>query len=663
MTSRFLSLLAPVLLLSSAAAEIPANLVPDGIPALPPELVAEASRYLESRTAAFLGWHPQRAEMLISTRFSDTPQLHLVRQPGGARRQLTFGTEPIRSGAFRPVTGDCLIYSQDTGGSEFYQLYRFNPTDGRSILLTDGKSRNTGARWSRDGARLAWTSTRRNGRDNDVWIMDPDKPAEARLVAENTGGGWSVSDWSPDGKTLALIESISANLSHLWLLGTGSGKKERLTPEGGPPVSRSGARFSADGKSCCFTSDEAGEFQHLGRMDLTDRKWKAFTSSIPWDIEAFDLAPDGRTVAFSANEAGRSVLYLTAWGTAIKDGQPQEFPSAPIKISGIPAGVINGLEWHPDGRDLGFSLTSAKSPADAYSVTVTPGTGQWDRTAAPPSRWTESETGGLDPATFPEPETVALKSFDGQPVSGFLYRPDPAKFPGKRPVLLSIHGGPESQSRPIFQGRNNYFLNELGIALLYPNVRGSEGYGKTFLALDNGFKREDSVKDIGAFLDWIAADPGCDAARVAVAGGSYGGYMSLACLIHHGSRLRCGIDIVGISNFLTFLANTQDYRRDLRRVEYGDERDPAMRDFLAKISPTENAAKITKPLFVIQGQNDPRVPVTEASQMVAAVRQNGTPVWYLLAKDEGHGFAKKPNADYQFHATILFLRENLLSRP
>ncbi|RYD32869.1 MAG: S9 family peptidase, partial [Verrucomicrobiaceae bacterium] len=301
--------------------------------------------------------------------------------------------------------------------------------------------------------------------------------------------------------------------------------------------------------------------------------------------------------------------------------------------------------------DLGFSLTGARSPADAYSIDTATGTLE---------RWTESETGGLNTGTFSEPELVKAKSFDGLEVSGFLYRPDPNKFPGKRPVLLSIHGGPEGQSRPVFQARNNYWLSELGIALFYPNVRGSEGYGKTFLALDNGFKREDSVKDIGAFLDFMAADPGCDASRVAVIGGSYGGYMSLACMIQHGSRLRCGIDIVGISNFLSFLKNTQDYRRDLRRVEYGDERDPAMNEFLAKISPTAHADKIKNPLFVVQGQNDPRVPVTEASQMVAAVRQGGAPVWYLLAKDEGHGFAKKPNADYQFQATILFLKEYLL---
>ena len=225
---------------------------------------------------------------------------------------------------------------------------------------------------------------------------------------------------------------------------------------------------------------------------------------------------------------------------------------------------------------------------------------------------------------------------------------------------MNIHGGPEAQSRPIFQGRNNYYLNELGVAIFYPNVRGSDGYGKTFLKLDNGFKREDSVRDIAAFLDFIGRDAALDADRIAVMGGSYGGYMSLACQTHYSDRLRCGVDVVGISSFVTFLKNTQDYRRDLRRVEYGDERDPAMAEFLQRISPLTNVEKIRMPLFVVQGQNDPRVPVTEAEQMVKAIRERGGAAWYLMAKDEGHGFQKKKNADYQFMSTIQFFREHLL---
>jgi dipeptidyl aminopeptidase/acylaminoacyl peptidase len=227
-------------------------------------------------------------------------------------------------------------------------------------------------------------------------------------------------------------------------------------------------------------------------------------------------------------------------------------------------------------------------------------------------------------------------------------------------VIINIHGGPEGQSRPGFLGRTNYYLNELGIAVIYPNVRGSTGYGKTFVKLDNGMKREDSVKDIGALLDWIAQQPDLDASKVMVTGGSYGGYMTLAVATNYNDRIACALDVVGVSNFNTFLKNTESYRRDLRRVEYGDERDPAIAEFFERIAPLNNAGRITKPLFVVQGGNDPRVPHTEAEQMVARVKQNGRSVWYLMARDEGHGFRKKTNVDFQFYATVMFVRRFLL---
>jgi dipeptidyl aminopeptidase/acylaminoacyl peptidase len=400
------------------------------------------------------------------------------------------------------------------------------------------------------------------------------------------------------------------------------------------------ARFANDGQSIFCTTDRGSEFLRLVRLDLSTKAITPLTQDISWDVDEFDLSPDGKTIAFITNEDGVGQLHLMA----ARSGKRLRGPELPL---GIPSGVT----WHENGQDLAFNFNSAKSPTDAYSYNVK--TRKLDR-------WTESETGGLNPAGFIEPELVRVKSFDGLPVSGFLYRPDAKKFPGKRPVIVNIHGGPEGQSRPIFQGRNNYYLNELGVAVLYPNVRGSTGYGKTFLTLDNGFKREDSVKDIGAFLDWVANDAGLDAERVAVMGGSYGGYMTLASLVHFSDRLRCGIDVVGISSFVTFLRNTQDYRRDLRRVEYGDERDPAMASHLERISPLNNVTKIRKPLFVVQGQNDPRVPVTEAEQMVKAIRDQGGVVWYLMAKDEEHGFGKKRNADFQFLSMIGFLQEFLL---
>lgn len=629
------------LLISVAVyAEAPANLVVENVPDFPDELVARVDPYLESRAAGLASWHPERREMLVTTRFADVPQLHLVKMPGGARRQITFFEDRVGGGSFNPKNGNMILFSKDIGGGEFFQIYRFDVPTGRITMLTDGKSRNTGTRWASSGKRIAFSSTRRNGRDTDIWTMDPSDPASAQMLVELKGGGWGVADWSPDDSRLLVMQYVSANESHVHLVDVASKTMSLLTPKTQTRVLYSGARFSPDGKSIYLVSDEAGEFSQLYRWDPATGTKKNLTAHIAWDVDDFEISPDGRFLAYATNEAGIGVLHVLDLRSDKQVPLPQ-----------LPLGTVRGLEFHENGRDLGFNLTSAKAPADVFSLDVT--SGKLDR-------WTESETGGLDTSINVEPELIRMKSFDGLEISAFVYRPDPAKFPGKRPVIVNIHGGPEGQSRPGFLGRNNYLLNEMGVAIIFPNVRGSSGYGKTFLTLDNGFKREDSVRDIGTVLDFIAQDARLDADRIGITGGSYGGYMTLAVATHYNDRIRASVDIVGISNFVTFLNNTQDYRRDLRRVEYGDERDPKMHEFLQKISPLTNVGKIRKPLFVIQGFNDPRVPYTEAEQIVKAVRANDVPVWYLMAKDEGHGFAKKSNADYQFLATLLFWEKYLL---
>jgi dipeptidyl aminopeptidase/acylaminoacyl peptidase len=373
-------------------------------------------------------------------------------------------------------------------------------------------------------------------------------------------------------------------------------------------------------------------------MDLETKRMKVLTANIPWDLDEFALSRDGKKIAFISNEEGLSTLHLLDASTE------KELP-----VPKLPAGLVSGLIWHRNGRDLAFAISSASSPGDAYSLDVT--TGKLER-------WTMSET-AVKTDAFPEPGLVRWKSFDGRMISGFLYRP-PAKFTGKRPVLIEIHGGPEGQSRPDFLGRYNYYLNELGIAVILPNVRGSTGYGKAFTKLDNGFLREGTYKDINALLDWIGTRPDMDSGRVAVTGGSYGGHMTLAVSTFYSDRIRCSIDVVGPSNLVTFLEHTEAYRRDLRRVEYGDERDPKMREFLQRIAPMNNVEKIKTPMMVVAGKNDPRVPVTESDQIVAALKKQGTPIWYVMAKDEGHGFQKKANADFQFYATVEFLQEYLL---
>jgi dipeptidyl aminopeptidase/acylaminoacyl peptidase len=619
------------------------NLVVQGIPPVPASLAERVDRYTEFRSAGFRSWHPRRREMLIATRFGDTAQVHHLRAPGGARRQLTFFADRLGAASFQPVDGDYFIFTKDKGGDEFSQLYRQDMRTGEVTLLTDGgRSQNGRSVWSRKGDRIAYGTTRRNGRDRDVHVMDPADRASDRLLLQNEGGGWAAVDWSPDDTRLAVAELVSANESYLWLVDTASGARTPLTPRGGADkVAYTGAEFAADGRSLYVTTDRDSEFRRLARIDLATGAHTYLTSHIQWDVDAFDVSPDGATIAFVTNEDGIDVLRLLDTATGKERPRPD---------LGADVGVIDGIEWHPGGRDLAFSLSSAVTPSDVYSLDVSSGKLE---------RWTESETGGLDASAFSRPELVRWKSFDGRTISGFLYMP-PARFTGPRPVVISIHGGPESQARPSFQGTNNYYVNELGVARIAPNVRGSSGYGKSFLRLDNAEKREDSVKDIGALLDWIATRKDLDASRVMVAGGSYGGYMTLAVATHYADRIRCALDVVGISNFVTFLERTEAYRRDLRRTEYGDERDPAMRETLLRISPLTNAHRIKRPLFVVQGRNDPRVPRTESEQIVATLQKGGTPIWYLMANDEGHGFAKRKNQDFQFYATVLFVQRHLL---
>jgi len=619
------------------------NLVTEGIPAIPRSLVESVQRYTEFRSAGFSGWHPLRREILIGTRFGNVPQIHQVRFPLGARRQLTFFPEPPSGATYQPTQGDYFVFSKDVGGSELDQNYRYDLATGEVTLLTDGKSRNSRGIWSSRGDRMAYTSTRRTGKDSDIYLIDPRQPRSDRRLAAVEGGGWFPLDWSPDDRQLLVMEYVSVNQSYLWLLDTRSGEKTLITPKGGKePISYQSAAFSKDGKGLYLVSDRDSEFQRLAYYDLASQRHTVLSSQIPWDVEDFDLSRDGKRLAFVTNQDGVSVLHLL--DTRSREERP---------LPKLPAGIILRLQWHPNNRDLGFNLISARFPADVYSIDIT--TGQL-------TRWTESETSGLDTRRFSDAQLVRWKSFDNRSVSGFLYRP-PASFQGKRPVVIDIHGGPEAQFRPYFLGRRNFYLNQLGVALLFPNVRGSTGYGKTFLKLDNGYQRQDAVKDIGALLDWIQTQPDLDPQRVMVTGGSYGGYLSLAVATQYSDRIRAAIDIVGISNFVTFLERTEAYRRDLRRVEYGDERDAKMREFLTRISPLTQADQIRQPLFVVHGKNDPRVPLKEAEQIVTTVRKNGTPVWYLMAKDEGHGFAKKANIDFEFYATVLFMQQFLLGNP
>lgn len=618
------------------------NLIVEGVPPIPRSLADGLRRYTEFRAAAFADWHPTRREMLIRTRFADTFQVHHVAFPGGDRRQMTFFPDTVGAASYPPTTGDYFVFSKDTGGNEFSQNYRYDVEDGEITRLTDGASKNSHGVWWPHNDMMAYTSTRRTGRDTDLYTICPADPASDRLVAALEGGGWFPLDWSPteDAGLILVMEYVSVNESYLWLINEETGDKTLLTPKGGSKVSYAWAKFAPDGRSLYVVTDKDGEFARVSSRDLATGDHTLLTPDLEWGLEAIDPSPNGDKLAFVTNEDGVGVLRLLDTRTGVLSVPP-----------GIPVGVLGGLRWHPNGYDLAFTLLSARSPSDVYSLNAD--TGVVDR-------WTHSETGGLNTDRFSEPELVRWPSFDGRSISGFLYRPA-TRFEGKRPVNIVIHGGPEGQARPGFLGQSNYYLNDLGVALLYPNVRGSSGYGKTFLDLDNGFRREDSYKDIGALLDWIARQPDLDAGKVMVSGGSYGGHVTLAVSYLYSDRIACSVDIVGMSSLVTFLENTEGYRRDLRRVEYGDEREPEIRAFLERIAPITHADEIRKPLFIIQGKNDPRVPASEALQMAETLRGNAVPVWFLMADDEGHGFVKKKNFEFQFYATVQFVQTYLLN--
>jgi dipeptidyl aminopeptidase/acylaminoacyl peptidase len=616
------------------------NLVLENIPPVPASVADKANQYGEFRAAGFLGWDPVKLEMLISTRFADVPQIHVVKMPGGARTQLTFFPDRTGGAHYGPK-GDYFVFSKDVGGGEWFQLYRYDLASGNITLLTDGKSRNTGAVYSHSADRVAYSSTRRTGQDTDLWTMDPRDPKTDHMLLQLEGGGWGASDWSPDNKKLLVLQEVSANQTYIWLADAVTGEKKLLTPKtDDQEIAYGDAVFSKDGKGFYTTTDRDSEFHRLAYFDLAAMKPEFLTTNIKWDVDEFAVSDDGKTIAFVANEDGISKLYLME--TATRKYRP---------VAGIPAGLIGGVRFHKNNRDLGFVLTAARSTSDVYSLNVT--TGKIER-------WTFSETGGLNTASFAEPQLIKWKTFDGKTISGFLYSPDAKKFPGKRPVIVNIHGGPEGQFRPGFLGRNNYYINELGVALVFPNVRGSTGYGKTYLKLDNGMHRDHTHKDIGALLDWIKQAPNLDGDRIMITGGSYGGYMTYAVSYEYSDKIRCSLPIVGITNLVTLLEHTEAYRRDLRRVEYGDERDPQMRAYLEKTAPLNNSEKIRKPLFAVVGKNDPRVPWTESRQMLDKLKNNGIATWFLVANDEGHGYAKKKNQDFQFYSTIMFVRQFLM---
>lgn len=613
-------------------------LILENTPPIPPELSADLLRYLEARSASVAAISDDGKTLLVTTRLGASEQIYRVDTANGQRTQVTFEAEPVRQAAFVPGSPGAFVFVRDIGGNEQFQIYRTDPGQA-PVLLTDGKSRHGGFVFLPDG-RLVFTSNARNGKDMDLWLSDGKSASSARLLTE-TKGQWNPLDVSADGTTLAAQEFISIAEQRLHLVDLKTGQATSLTEAG---FAYRDALFDASGARLFVTTDRpvgtgTGEFVELHAVDLKTRVATSLTAKIPWNVEGISLSHDGRTLAATINQEGYSTLRLFDTKTLRELPKPE-----------IPQGIVGAVRFAHKAGVLAFSFGGPTVNGDAYT---------FDLKSKKVMRWTRSELGGLDEAGFVAPELVRYPSFDGKSVPAFVFKP---RGQGPFPVVISIHGGPESQARPSFNPLVQYLATRANIAVLVPNVRGSDGYGKTWLSLDNGKLREDSVKDIGALLDWVATQPGLDKSRVAVIGGSYGGYMVLASLVHFGQRLVAGVDVVGISNFVTFLENTAAYRRDLRRAEYGDESDPAMREFLLSISPTTHVDKIQSALFVAHGANDPRVPLSEAEQIVAAVKKNGQDVWKMVAMNEGHGFAKRENRDAYLSLAVLFLQKHLAPR-
>jgi len=532
----------------------------------------------------------------------------------------------------------------DVDGNERYQLYRFNLSDHSYERFTDGTLRNYPGYFNARGDLFAYTRTRRVGGDADIYIIDPEQP-ESKKTVYRPKGGWLLGHWSPAGNQILVWEGISFECLRLHILDVETGKTKDLFPKETSNVNYGygSAVWSKDGKNIYFVSDKDSEFLTLQRFELSTSNVRPLTAHIPWDVEDCIISPDGNYLALVINEDGISTLHLL-------DTRSEKI----WKANGLPDGLVGTIAFHPQRNEIAFTHVSPEGMASVYSYNVD---------SKELTRWTHD--GSRDADRLPAPRLIHYPTFDKvdgsrRMISAVVFDA-PDSFEGPRPVVIQLHGGPMSQARPISSPVHDIQRKE-GITMIAPNFRGSSGYGKTFITLDNGYLRENSVKDIGALIDWIATQPDLDAQRIAVAGASYGGYMTLASLVHYSDKLRCGIDLSGISNFITHIENSEYYDQDFDRVEFGDERNPQMRAFLESISPVNQADKIKAPLLVFHGKNDMRVSVFEAQQIVDKARAQGGEVWYIEAANEGHGITKPQNGLYFGAVALAFLKNHLLDK-
>jgi len=617
----------------------PEGLEVEGVPKVPSSLAQQIKPYTGAYGLPLAGWHPNKQELWVKG-ISNAAWISRIEAPGGSQKMwlnLPFGG--VYDFYFQPQA-KYLIYNRDADGDESFRMYLYNIENRSSTRLSEGKSRNTEFIWSNSGEKVVYSFSPAKGKGVGLSVINPFDPESNRLLVESTGNYLRAYDWSPDDKEVVFCEFISNTISKMWLVNTETDEKRILL---GQDKEESGyfsrPRFGKDGKGVYLITDHKSDVRYLAYLNLADGKLTSLTATMKWDVDEFRLSPEGKTIAFVINEDGVSRLHL------LDTGSRQHKP-----VASLPIGIISDIKWRNNSTELAFNFKSPRTPNDIYSL---------DTITLKSECWSKSVTGGVDTEKLSQSELIRWKSFDGRMISGFMYRP-PATFTGKRPVIIDIHGGPEEQYRPEYGYDDNYFMSELGVVKIYPNIRGSSGFGKAFLKLDDSVRRDDAVKDIGGLIDWIKKQPGLDSDRVMLQGQSYGGYLALASATHYGDRIRGVVCEHGVSNLASFVANTEGWRRDVQRAEYGDERDPKIRAFMEKTAPINNLQRIKKPLLIIHGKNDPRHPASEAEALAQAAKKAGVPVWYLLAKDEGHGFVKHPNRNYKLYTIILFVKEFLL---
>ncbi len=613
------------------------DLVLDGVGPVDLRLASRLAPYTETREASFLDWLPD-GSMLVSTRFADTAQIHRVASPLGTREQLTYYADAVTAAAAPQTAGAGFAFLMDHGGDENAQVYYYDLASRSAHMLTNGGSRHGGLVWSKDGKHLAFYGNERNAASYDIYVDDIDTAgSRPHLVVAGQQGTWVPLDWSSDDKTLLVEQTVSPEDSRLYLADVARGAITLVDTGTAKSAIRS-ARFAPDGSGIYLVTDAAGEFAELRYVDLATHQSRDLTATIPWNITAFDVSPDGRYIAYVVNEDGSS--RLTVLDTRYK---------LELSPPGLPQGVISTLKFDRTGRWLALTAESPQSPRDVYVFDV-----ELNRVV----RWTHSEPGPMSESVFVPAELVHFATWDRSGVhrrmlSAYLYHP---RTPGPYPVLIEIHGGPAGQARPTFDPFIQLVVNELGYAVLTPNVRGSSGYGKSFLRLADGKLRGDAVRDIGSLLVWIDLQHDLDSKRVAVMGKSYGGFLALAALADYNDRLIGGIDFAGITDFATYIEETAPYRRDQLRARYGDERVLDTREFLNHFSPIDRTRWIRRPLLVVQGLNDPRVPPMQSQQLVAMLHSRGDDAWYLAVKDEGHDFLKKSDRDAYYRIAATFLQ-------